>query len=62
MDEALSRWVPTYKIGNDGLSWWVGQIEETASNTKGKGGWRYKVAIVGAVSYTHLTLPTNREV
>ena len=47
MDEALSRLVPSHKIGNDGLSWWVGQIEETASNTKGKGGWRYKVAIVG---------------
>ena len=47
MDEALSRLVPTYKIGNDGLSWWVGQIEATASDTKGKGGWRYKVAIVG---------------
>ena len=47
MDEALSRLVPTYKIGNDGLSWWVGQIEQTASDTQGKGGWRYKVAIVG---------------
>ena len=47
MDEALSRLIPTNKIGNDGLSWWVGQVEETSSNTKGKGGWRYKVAIVG---------------
>ena len=47
MDEALSRLVPSHKIGNDGLSWWVGQIEATASDTKGKGGWRYKVAIVG---------------
>ena len=46
-DEALSRLVPSHKIGNDGLSWWVGQVEETASNTKGKGGWRYKVAIIG---------------
>ena len=46
-DEALSRLIPSHKIGNDGLSWWVGQIEETASDTKGKGGWRYKVAIVG---------------
>ena len=27
MDEALSRLVPSHKIGNDGLSWWVGQIE-----------------------------------
>ena len=47
MDEALSRLIPSHKIGNDGLSWWVGQIETTASDTLGKGGWRYKVAIVG---------------
>ena len=47
MDEALSRLVPTYKIGNDGFSWWVGQIEMVANDTLGKGGWRYKVAIVG---------------
>ena len=46
-DEALSRLIPSHKIGNDGLSWWVGQIEQTASDTQGKGGWRYKVAIVG---------------
>ncbi len=46
-DEALSRLIPSHKIGNDGLSWWVGQVEATASDTKGKGGWRYKVAIVG---------------
>ena len=47
MDEALSKLIPSHKIGNDGLSWWVGQIETTASDTLGKGGWRYKVAIVG---------------
>ena len=46
-NEALSRLIPSHTIGNDGLSWWVGQIEETASETEGKGGWRYKVAIVG---------------
>ena len=46
-DESLSRLVPSYLIGNDGFNWWIGQIEETASNTGGKGGWRYKVAIVG---------------
>ena len=46
-DEALSRLIPSHKIGNDGLSWWVGQVEKSASDTKGKGGWRYKVAIVG---------------
>ena len=47
MDEALSKLIPSHKIGNDGLSWWVGQVEATASQTEGKGGWRYKVAIVG---------------
>ena len=47
MDEALSRLVPSYKIGQDGFSWWVGQIEKSANDTLGKGGWRYKVAIVG---------------
>ena len=47
MDEALSRLVPSHKIGQDGFNWWVGQIEATASDTLGKGGWRYKVAIVG---------------
>ena len=47
MDEALSRLVPSHRIGQDGFNWWVGQIEATASDTLGKGGWRYKVAIVG---------------
>ena len=46
-DESLSRLVPSYLIGNDGFNWWIGQIEESAANTGGKGGWRYKVAIVG---------------
>ena len=46
-DEALSRLIPSHKIGSDGLSWWVGQIEACACDTEGKGGYRYKVAIVG---------------
>ena len=48
MDDALSRLMPTNRIGHDGFNWWVGQIEGTASNEKNnKGGYRYKVRIVG---------------
>ena len=48
MDEALSRLMPTQKIGNDGFSWWIGQVEGTASDEENnKGGYRYKVRIVG---------------
>ena len=48
MDEALSRLIPTNKIGNDGFSWWIGQVEATASDEENnKGGYRYKVRIVG---------------
>ena len=48
MDEALSRLFPTQRIGNDGFSWWVGQVEGTASDEENnKGGYRYKVRIVG---------------
>ena len=47
MDESLKKLIPSHKIGDDGLSWFVGQVEKSASDTKGKGGWRYKVAIVG---------------
>jgi len=44
--------------------------EVAASNLKGRGGagfptgtkWRFVRDAPGAVSYTHLTLPTNREV
>jgi len=47
-DDALSRISPSSKIGNDGFSWWVGQVEGTAADEKNnKGGYRYKVAIVG---------------
>ena len=48
MDESLSRLVPSYRVGNDGFQWWIGQIEGTAQNEENnKGGYRYKVAIVG---------------
>jgi hypothetical protein len=48
MDDALSRLMPTQRIGNDGFSWWVGQVEGTASDEENnKGGYRYKVRIVG---------------
>ena len=48
MDDALSRLMPTQRIGQDGFHWWVGQVEGTASDEKNnKGGYRYKVRIVG---------------
>ena len=48
MDEALSRLVPSHRIGNDGFSWWVGQIEGSSQEEENnKGGYRYKVRIVG---------------
>ena len=48
MDDAISRFSPSSKIGNDGFGWWVGQIEATAADeANNKGGYRYKVAIVG---------------
>ena len=56
MDDALSRLMPTQRIGYDGFPWWVGQVEGTASDEENnKGGYRYKVRIVG----DH---PSNREV
>ena len=40
--------MPSHRIGNDGFSWWVGQVEGTASDEKNnKGGYRFKVRIVG---------------
>ena len=59
-------------IGRDGFLWWIGQVASEDSWRKvnkkiTRDGWkpnRVKVRIVGyhPVSYTHLTLPTNREV
>ena len=48
MDQKLSQLIPANRIGSDGFNWWVGQIEGTASDEENnKGGYRYKVAIVG---------------
>ena len=48
MDQLVSQLLPTQRIGNDGFQWWVGQIEGTASDeTNNKGGYRFKVRIVG---------------
>ena len=47
MDQLLSNIIPTQRIG-DNFQWWVGQIEQTASKEKkNKGGYRFKVRIVG---------------
>ena len=61
MDEALSRLMPTQKIGNDGFSWWIGQVEGTASDEKNnKGGYRYKVRIVGDHPQSKEILDTDK--
>ncbi|CAR63422.1 putative base plate hub subunit and tail lysozyme [Synechococcus phage S-RSM4] len=47
MDQLLSQMFPTHRVGNS-FNWWVGQIEETAKKEKNnKGGYRFKVRIVG---------------
>ena len=38
MDEALRNIVPTYRIGNDGFNWWIGQVEGDASDEKNNKG------------------------
>ena len=61
MDEALSRLIPTQKIGNDGFSWWIGQVEGTASDEKNnKGGYRFKVRIVGDHPQSKEILDTDK--
>lgn len=48
MDQVISSIIPTTRIGQDGFSWWVGQIEGTArEEANNKGGYRFKVRIVG---------------
>ena len=48
MDQLLSQLIPTQRIGSDGFNWWVGQVEQTAKEEKtNKGGYRFKVRIVG---------------
>ena len=59
MDEALSRLVPSNRIGQDGFNWWVGQVEGTAADEKNnKGGYRFKVRIVGDHPQDKSLLPT----
>lgn len=59
MDEALSRLIPTQRIGNDGFSWWIGQIERSAGEEpNNKGGYRYRVRIVGDHPGNKEILPT----
>ena len=61
MDDALSRLMPTQKIGNDGFSWWIGQVEGTASDEKNnKGGYRFKVRIVGDHPQSRDVLGTDK--
>ena len=60
MDEALSRLMPTHRIGDDGFPWWVGQVELTTDDDKNnKGGLRYKVRIVGDHPGSKDVLPTS---
>lgn len=44
MDPALSTLFPIYKVGNDGFSWWIGQVE---NNKDDKDSGRVQVRIVG---------------
>ena len=47
-DSSLSSLIPIERTGHDGFTWWVGQIEGTASDEENnKGGYRFKVRIVG---------------
>lgn len=59
MDPVLATQYPIHKIGSDGFSWWVGQIESGPNDDPKKSG-RYRVRIVG----THLkdcnSTPTNQ--
>ena len=61
MDDALSRLIPTNRIGNDGFHWWVGQVEGTASDEENnKGGYRFKVRIVGDHPSSRVVLDTDK--
>ena len=60
-DESLNRICPSDLIGNDGVQWWIGQIEATAKGEKkNKGGYRYKVAIVGEHPKDKDAFPTEK--
>lgn len=60
MDQLISSILPTTRIGQDGFSWWVGQIEGTARDeVNNKGGYRFKVRIVGDHPGDPEILPTE---
>jgi hypothetical protein len=68
MDPVLSTLFPTYKIGNDGFSWWIGQVE---NNKDIKDSGRIQVRIVGVhhkdgdvtgteeLPWAHVMMPAN---
>jgi hypothetical protein len=68
MDPVISTLFPTYKIGSDGFSWWIGQVENVDDK---KGGGRVQVRIVGQhhregditpttdLPWAHVMLPAN---
>ena len=61
MDEALSRLIPTNRVGHDGFNWWVGQIEKSAEDEPGnKGGYRHRVRIVGDHPGDPAILPSEK--
>ena len=46
--DLFSQIKPTGRVGQDGFSWWIGQIEGTARDeVNNKGGYRFKVRIIG---------------
>ena len=46
--DLFSQINPTGRIGQDGFSWWIGQIEGNARDeVNNKGGYRFKVRIIG---------------
>ena len=59
MDNLLSHIIPTHRVG-DSFNWWVGQVEEKASDDKkNKGGYRFRVRIVGDHPESKEILPTK---
>jgi len=59
MDQTLAHLVRTNRVG-DQWDWWVGQIEGTASDEENnKGGYRFKVRIVGDHPSSKEILPTK---
>ena len=46
--DLFSQIKPTGRVGQDGFSWWIGQIEGNARDEENnKGGYRFKVRIIG---------------